>query len=103
VRGEITDIEEAVASPQTLTRDSVMAHSLLDLVETLPARGWGRDGFETGEMWNPNSVISWLLTRYWFAMETIRLPDDGRAPGWKAGISYALPPQVIRTTGGIDP
>jgi hypothetical protein len=51
---------------------------------------WGRDQLGTGEMWNSNSVISWLLFRSGVSVETIHPPEGGRAPGWEAGISIAI-------------
>jgi hypothetical protein len=41
----------------------------------------------TGEMWNSNSVVSWLLTRAGIA--EIHPPRGWRAPGWDAGIRIA--------------
>jgi len=43
----------------------------------------------TGEMWNSNSVISWLLTKAGLPVETIQPPPGARAPGWDAGILVA--------------
>ena len=56
---------------------------------TVPDVVWGRDELGTGEMWNSNSLTSWLLARSGHDAETIRPPDDGRAPGWSAGLVVA--------------
>jgi len=40
-------------------------------------------------MWNSNSLISWLLARSGHDMAVVRPPDDGRAPGWSAGLVVA--------------
>jgi hypothetical protein len=40
-------------------------------------------------MWNPNSVISWLIARSGLDVESIHPPLGGRAPGWHAGIVMA--------------
>jgi len=40
-------------------------------------------------MWNSNSVISWLIVRSGLAIESIRPPAGGRAPGWHAGVVVA--------------
>jgi hypothetical protein len=40
-------------------------------------------------MWNSNSTISWLMTRSGLDVESIQLPQGGRAPGWIAGIVVA--------------
>ncbi len=59
--GVISDINEAVASPQRLTGDVVVAERLLALVPEVPTPVWGRD----------------------------EMPADGRAPGWDAGVILA--------------
>jgi hypothetical protein len=91
--GSIADADQAVASPQPLTDDPVLARRLLDLVGFLPSPLWGRDELRTGEMWNSNSVISWLLARSGLPADTIRAPAGGRAPGWEAGLVTARRPQ----------
>jgi hypothetical protein len=87
--GTIADASEAVASPQLLSDDPAVARRLLALVGRLPAPVWGRDELGTGEMWNSNSVIAWLLARAGLATEAIRPPAGGRAPGWQAGLAVA--------------
>jgi hypothetical protein len=87
--GVIADAEEAVASPQLLSEDPVLARRLLELVGFLPSPVWGRDELETGEMWNSNSVISWLLARSGLPTAAIGPPAGGRAPGWQAGLLAA--------------
>ncbi|MEO8967078.1 MAG: hypothetical protein ABI355_05705 [Solirubrobacteraceae bacterium] len=87
--GAIPDVGEAVDSPQRLTDDPACARRLLDLVPFLPAPVWGRDESAAGEMWNSNSVISWLITSSGLDPESIRPPDGGRAPGWQAGMVVA--------------
>ena len=87
--GVIADAGAAVASPQVLSRDLDRARRLLGLVGELPRPVWGRDELGTGEMWNSNSVIAWLLARAGLAVEAIRPPAGGRAPGWAAGVAVA--------------
>jgi hypothetical protein len=84
--GVIADADEAVASPQSLSEDPLLARRLLDLVGCLPAPVWGRDELQTGEMWNSNSVISWLLAQSGLPADAIGPPAGGRAPGWQAGL-----------------
>jgi hypothetical protein len=83
--GVIPDIAEAVESPRRLTNDVARAQRLLDLVPSAPTLVWGRDELRAGEMWNSNSVISWLIARCGLPAESIRPPAGGRAPGWRAG------------------
>jgi hypothetical protein len=90
--GAIPDIAEAVESPHTLTEDPRVAQRLWDSVPDLPSLVWGRDELGSGEMWNSNSVVSWLLVRSGLAIETIQPPAGGRAPGWNAGIVIAQRP-----------
>ena len=87
--GVISDINEAVASPQRLTDDVVVAERLLELVPEVPTPVWGRDGIDAGEMWNSNSLISWLIARAGLDVDTVHPPAGGRAPGWDAGVILA--------------
>jgi hypothetical protein len=87
--GHLPDANEAVGGPQQVESDGRQAQALLDLVGELPPLVWGRDERGTGEMWNSNSVISWLLTRSGVAMDQIGPPAGGRAPGWDAGVTIA--------------
>src|SRR5215216_458442 len=87
--GVIADAGEAVASPQLLSDDPVTARRLLGLVRCLPSPVWGCDELGTGEMWNSNSVIAWLLARGGLPTASIRPPAGGRAPGWQAGLAVA--------------
>jgi len=84
--GVIPDVLEAIASPQRLSDNLHCARRLLDLVDSVPALVWGRDNLGMGDMWNSNSVVSWLLSRSGLTMERIRPPVGGRAPGWDVGI-----------------
>ena len=87
--GHIPDVAEAVDSPQRLTDDEPHARRVLDVVREVPTPVWGRDELATGEMWNSNSVIAWLLARSRLAADSIQPPEGGRAPGWSAGIAAA--------------
>ncbi len=87
--GAIPDAAEAVESPRRLSADPVCAGRLLNLVPQAPTPVWGRDELGAGEMWNSNSLISWLVVRSGLDVESIPLPRGGRAPGWTAGIVVA--------------
>jgi hypothetical protein len=87
--GVIPDIAEAVESPQRLSDEPQVAQRLLELVPAVPTPVWARDELGAGEMWNSNSIISWLLARSGLDVESIPLPRGGRAPGWNAGIAIA--------------
>jgi hypothetical protein len=87
--GVIPDVAEAVDSPQRLSDDAECAQTLLALVPLVPRPVWGRDELDAGEMWNSNSLISWLLTLTGLDVESIQPPAGGRAPGWQAGIVVA--------------
>jgi hypothetical protein len=100
--GSIADADQAVASPQLLSEDPVVARRLLELVSSLPSPVWGRDELGTGEMWNSNSVIAWLLARSDLPTDAIRPPPGGRAPGWRAGLTMAhRSPSTTGTAAGI--
>jgi hypothetical protein len=94
--GVIPDVGEAVDSPRRLTDDPESARRLLDLVPSLPTPVWGRDELATGEMWNSNSMISWLIVSGGLNPDSIQPPDGGRAPGWHAGIVVARRPASQR-------
>jgi hypothetical protein len=87
--GVIPDVAEAVESPQCLDDDPARARQLIDLVPRVPTPVWGRDELRAGEMWNSNSLVSWLLTRSGVDIKTVTPPPGGRAPGWQAGIVIA--------------
>jgi len=87
--GEIPDAAEAVESPRLLSGDPALAQRILDLVPLVPTPTWGRDELGTGDMWNSNSLVSWLLVSAGFAAQQVLLPGGGRAPGWEAGIAVA--------------
>ena len=87
--GVIPDVAEAVESPRLLSEDADCAQRLLELVPRVPNPVWGRDELRTGEMWNSNSLISWLIARSGLDVESIDPPPGGRAPGWRAGIVVA--------------
>ena len=87
--GVIPDVAEAVDSPQRLSDDLHCARRLLELVPQVPTPVWGRDELRAGEMWNSNSLISWLIATSGLDVESIQPPRGGRAPGWRAGIVVA--------------
>jgi hypothetical protein len=87
--GRIPDIREAFASPVRLSDDVVLARRILAVVPSVPTPVWGRDELRAGEMWNSNSVISWVLARSGVDTATVQPPDRGRAPGWNAGLVVA--------------
>jgi hypothetical protein len=87
--GKIPDAAMAIDSPQRLSTDVAQARLVLDLVPVVPTPTWGRDELHAGEMWNSNSVISWLLARSGIDTTTIAPPLHGSAPGWRAGLIVA--------------
>jgi len=87
--GVIPDAAEAVESPRRLSDEPAAARRVLELVPQVPALVWGRDELGAGEMWNSNSLISWLVAFVGLDVDTIAPPAGGRAPGWEAGIVVA--------------
>ena len=87
--GIIIDAGEAVFGPQTVMTDPAVARALLAAVADVPGLEWGRGPLGVGDMWNSNSVISWLLVRSGIPAAELRPPEGGRAPGWRAGIVVA--------------
>jgi hypothetical protein len=72
-----------------VTDDPAQASRILDLGPSVPALVWGRDEGHTGDMWNSNSVISWLIASAGLDVGRIQPPTGGRAPGWQAGLEIA--------------
>lgn len=96
--GVIPDADEAVASPVLLSSDATRARQVLSLVPEVPGLTWGRDQLGAGEMWNSNSLTSWLLARTGHDVAGIALPPNGRAPGWQAGLVLAARQDLTRDT-----
>ena len=86
--GVIPDREHAVKTVRA-TEDVERCRRLLDLAASVPAVIWGRDESHTGEMWNSNSVISFLLTWAGFDADSMTPPAGGSVPGWRSGILVA--------------
>lgn len=87
--GNIPDAAWAVDSPQRLSDDEFQVERLLKVIVSVPPLIWGRDEIRSGEMWNSNSVISWLLASNGIDMTRVVPPLRGRAPGWNAGLFLA--------------
>ncbi|MGE0170332.1 universal stress protein [Nocardioides sp.] len=87
--GTIPDRASAEDSPQRLSTEAGAARAVLALAASFPTATWGRDEFLAGEMWNSNSLTSWLLARSGHDLEPLEPPAQGRAPGWGAGLVVA--------------
>lgn len=90
--GRIPDIAEAVDSPLCLSRQPETAVQIIELAPRVPTPVWGRDELGTGDMWNSNSVTSWLIATSGIDVDPIRPPMGGRAPGWDAGVMVTRQP-----------
>jgi hypothetical protein len=86
--GRIPDRDWAVGGPRRLGGADVAAR-VLELVPEVPALTWGRDELAVGEMWNSNSLVSWLLASSGVDLTEVAPPFGGRAPGWSAGLALA--------------
>ena len=87
--GHIPDIAEAVDDPVRTTDDLERVEGVLRMLRGVPSPTWGRDELRTGEMWNSNSLVAWVLARTGHDMEEFGPPRGGRAPGWDAGLVLA--------------
>ena len=85
-----------MSSPVRIADDPSVVQHVLELVPLVPTPVWGRDELGAGEMWNSNSVISWLLTRASLCAEAGAPPGGGRAPGWDAGVLTAQRGRRVR-------
>jgi hypothetical protein len=88
--GYIPDLSFAVDGPRRLSADRSQAASVLALTREVPRLTWGRDDLGAGDMWNSNSVVSWLLARSGHFASDVGPPSNGRAPGWRAGLIAAI-------------
>lgn len=94
--GTIPDADAAEGGPHLLSRDRAVACWLIELTALVPAPTWGRDELRCGEMWNSNSVTSWLLTSAGIDVSQVAPPTGGRAPGWSAGLVEGSRPSPRR-------
>ena len=99
--GEIPDVAQAVESPRVLGDDATLAQRVLNLAPLVPTPTWGRDELKAGDMWNSNSLTSWLLITAGFDMKQVPLPTRGRAPGWDAGIAVATRALASPSVAGL--
>ena len=94
--GRIPDAAEAVDSPRRLSADATRAARVLELAPRFRTATWALDEQGTGDMWNSNSLTSWLLVSSGHDVTAVGPPAGGRAPGWTAGL-------VAASRGGDDP
>lgn len=90
--GRIDDRADVAATVRFACSDA-QAVALIADARALPPLTWGRDEAVTGDMWNSNSAISWLLEQAGIDARALRPPGDGRAPGWEAGLVVAQRPR----------
>jgi hypothetical protein len=100
--GVIPDRDETVGGPVRLSATTECARAVLDLVGDFPPATWGRDELGTGEMWNSNSLVAWLLARSGHDLRRVAMPRGGRAPGWSAGATVAQRARDERACRGAD-
>ncbi len=89
IGGSIPDAGEAEGGPIEVANDPDIARRVIELVPDFPTGTWGRDEFGAGEMWNSNSLVSWLLAQAGVELTGVEPPGGGRAPGWHAGLVAA--------------
>jgi len=87
--GHIPDRAWAVDPPVRFPLTHAGSRTLLAHVPHAPAHVWGRDVFGIGDMWNSNSLISWILEQSDIVTDVLSPPQDGTAPGWRSGVIAA--------------
>lgn len=87
--GRIPDREWAVDAPHRIRLSRHDAGDLRDRVRRVPTLTWGRDALHVQDMWNSNSLVSWLLETAGVDAALITPPLGGSAPGWSSGIAAA--------------
>lgn len=97
--GLLPDREWALGGPVTVARDEETAQLLIRHTHDVPALTWGRHVPPSKDMWNSNSVVSWLLQGAGVpSVSALLPPGGGRAPGWAAGLALAQPEDVESAT-----
>lgn len=94
-RATIPDREHAVSTVRVAAGDDHLARRIVDLAPYVPQATWGRDELRTGDMWNSNSIVAWLLARAGADVGSLEPPAGGRAPGWAAGLAVARAPRPV--------
>ena len=90
--GVIDDLAYAAGGPVVFPLSPADAAALLRRTVQVPLHVWGTR-MPGGDMWNSNSLASWLLEGSGIDAAELRPPEGGRAPGWAAGVQAArLPP-----------
>lgn len=80
-----------VGGPAIVADDDGTAQSVLRHAHEVPALTWGRQVPPTRDMWNSNSLVSWLLRVSGVPIADLSPPSGGRAPGWGAGLALITP------------
>jgi hypothetical protein len=87
--GVIPDAVDPRTRIVRISDDAMTAERILASLPSVPKPVWGRDELATGDMWNSNSVVSWVLATAGVDVTGVALPERGRAPGWDAGLVVA--------------
>jgi hypothetical protein len=87
--GDLPDRAFAVGTPVRFALPDQDAQALLRRVSDVPVLTWGRDALGVGDMWNSNSLVSWLLQTSGVDAAAIVPPGNGSAPGWASGLAAA--------------
>jgi hypothetical protein len=101
--GCIPDLRYAVGGPCRLTSDDRIARRLVAAAPLVPTPVWGRDELKTGDMWNSNSVASWLIATAGLPTAGLQPPGNGRAPGWAAGLEVARRSRLHAPRQSLEP
>src|SRR4051812_40138012 len=94
-----------------MTTDVAVARRLLELVPDVPTATWGRDELRTGQMWNSNAVVSWLIIRAGLDPRPRRRPPGVVPPGGTressrrdaANVATSQQPQIVRLLAELVP
>jgi hypothetical protein len=97
--GVISGAGSARSAPVQMTADTASAQRIVNMDPPGPPLVWGRDEIHAGDMWNSNSVVSWLLDCSGIDVEGVEAPPGGRAPGWQASLAAARRPPPTRPAG----
>ena len=94
--GELSDRAWAVGEPVVLSQDETATNAVLQRVTDVPMLVWGLPVATTLDMWNSNSLVSWLLYTALPEASLPSPPEGCRAPGWEAGLAVARRQRSMR-------
>jgi hypothetical protein len=84
---EAKDKSTRPPSTYVITRDQAL--QIIDGASRAPRHPWGQDVLGNGDMWNSNSLVSFVLVSAGMDPAAIEPPASADWPGWDTGVALA--------------